>query len=163
MNKNYLLIALGFVSLLFAGCAPELARTNYGPEEQQWKDYIQKSYNGWQPPPTPAPYSENNVSASVSSSVDSVPLASATDIPGVIESAPVVQDTLPKPENLFAPVQTATNTYTVQKGDTLWSIAQKVYGNGNNWKNIKEANKDVLVGSNTLKAGMILKIPALGK
>ncbi len=32
--------------------------------------------------------------------------------------------------------------YTVKTGDTLWEIAEAVYGNGNEWKKILEANKE---------------------
>ena len=156
MKKNYFIIALGLFSLILAGCAPELARTNYGPEEQQWKNYIQKSYNGWEPPPTPAPYSENNISQSATSTVDAVPAASAVEIPAAVETTITPQ--VSEAAVPVAPLQ-AGSTYTVQKGDTLWSIAQKVYGNGNSWKIIKDANKDVLGSSNSLKASMVLQIP----
>jgi nucleoid-associated protein YgaU len=51
-------------------------------------------------------------------------------------------------------------TYTVQAGDTLWGIAQKLLGNGALYTKIYEANKDV-IGSNPdlIKVGMVLKIP----
>ena len=35
----------------------------------------------------------------------------------------------------------AGKAYKVQKGDTLWSISDKTYGTGFNWKKIQEANK----------------------
>lgn len=42
--------------------------------------------------------------------------------------------------------QTASSakTYTVKSGDTLWSIAQKNYGNGAQYKKIYEANKTII-------------------
>ncbi|HBM17496.1 MAG TPA: hypothetical protein DD381_14300 [Lentisphaeria bacterium] len=167
MKKNYVLISLGLFSLLLASCAPELARTNYGPEEQQWKDYIQKSYKGWEPPQTPAPYSENSVSQSATSTVDAVPEASATIVESPVVSEPVVASEVSgekvNPENAVSTIPQSSSTYTVQKGDSLWSIAQKIYGNGNSWGVIKEANKDILGNSNSLKAGMVLQIPASGK
>ncbi len=149
MKTNYLIMAFGLVGLLIAGCAPELARTNYGPEEQQWKNYIQKSYNGWQAPPTPAPFSENNVSQGAVSTIDIVPAAS------IAEATPVTitVDTPAKGSVV------SDTTYTVKKGDTLWSISKIVYGDGNQWPKIKEANVTVLGNSNTLKAGTVLQIP----
>ena len=159
MKTKYLLVFSGMISLLIAGCGPDLARTNYGPEEQQWKDYIQKSYNTWQPPPTPAPYSENTVSQTAASTIDIVPPAATSDI--------VVTDTVTVTPSTPAPVISspaaaipAESTYTVKKGDTLWSIAQKIYGEGSKWTDIKEANKAMLGTSNSLKAGMVLQIPA---
>lgn len=37
----------------------------------------------------------------------------------------------------------AANTYTIQKGDTLWSIATAVYGDGQKWVDIAQANPSV--------------------
>jgi nucleoid-associated protein YgaU len=34
-------------------------------------------------------------------------------------------------------------TYTVQRGDTLWRIAQRVYGNGQRWQDIADANPQI--------------------
>jgi len=54
----------------------------------------------------------------------------------------------------------AENTYTVQPGDTLWGIAQKLLGNGALYTKIYEANKDV-IGSNPdiIKVGQVFRIP----
>jgi nucleoid-associated protein YgaU len=52
-------------------------------------------------------------------------------------------------------------TYTVQHGDTLWGIAEKIYGKGNGmkWKTICDANKNV-IGDNpdVIKIGQVLNI-----
>lgn len=37
-----------------------------------------------------------------------------------------------------------TESYTVKKGDCLWNIAKKYYGNGAKWKTIYNANKSVI-------------------
>ncbi|MBA2393730.1 MAG: LysM peptidoglycan-binding domain-containing protein [Ktedonobacteraceae bacterium] len=62
---------------------------------------------------------------------------------------------------LYIPqVQGHTSTYTVKAGDTLWSIAQHLEGNGNAWQKIYDANKQVIgPDPNALHAGMVLHIP----
>ena len=49
--------------------------------------------------------------------------------------------------------------YTIQKGDTLWKIADEMYGDGKKWKNIYRFNKDKIKDPNRLKAGLKLVIP----
>ena len=49
--------------------------------------------------------------------------------------------------------------HTVAKGDTLFVLAQKYYGNKSRWKDIYAANRDVMKSQNDLKIGMELKIP----
>jgi tetratricopeptide (TPR) repeat protein len=53
----------------------------------------------------------------------------------------------------------AGRTHIVQKGDTLFSLAQKYYGNRSKWRDIYEANRAVLPNQNALSIGMELKIP----
>ena len=59
-----------------------------------------------------------------------------------------------------APAQ-AYDTYVVQQGDSLWSIAAKpeIYGRTSRWRTIYDANRDALKAPDRLKAGMTLKIP----
>lgn len=53
------------------------------------------------------------------------------------------------------------DTYVVQKGESLWSIAAKpeIYGKATRWRRIFDANRDLLKSPDRLKAGMTLKIP----
>lgn len=53
----------------------------------------------------------------------------------------------------------ATQYHEVKKGDTLWKIAEQYYGDGNLYKEIFEANKDILKDPNVIKVGQKLKIP----
>lgn len=48
--------------------------------------------------------------------------------------------------------------YVVKQGDTLFGIAQKVYGDGNKWRKILSNNKN-LTKPNQLRSGMKLSIP----
>lgn len=50
-------------------------------------------------------------------------------------------------------------TYKVVKGDSLWLIAKKHYGDGSKYKKIKEANKSKLKHGNMIFSGQILTIP----
>lgn len=51
-------------------------------------------------------------------------------------------------------------SYTVKSGDSLFKVATKVYGNGDDWRKIYDKNKK-LIGSNSssLKPGQKLVIP----
>jgi nucleoid-associated protein YgaU len=75
--------------------------------------------------------------------------------------------TLPPPP----PSTTATPTslptakpstfHTVEKGDTLWEIAQKAYGKGSLYPLIFEANTPMLKHPDRIYPGQVLRIPPL--
>ncbi len=50
-------------------------------------------------------------------------------------------------------------TYVVQPGDTLISIAEKVYGNARAFTDIYRANEDVILNPYELEPGTELYIP----
>ena len=54
-------------------------------------------------------------------------------------------------------------TYTVESGDTLWKIAEEMYGNGSKYMVIFEANKDLLENPDRIFPGQKLVIPDLGE
>lgn len=68
----------------------------------------------------------------------------------------VVQPVRP-PEN---PPKPANQTYTVVKGDCLWNIAKKFYGNGSKYTVIFDANRDKIKNANLIYPGQVLTIPA---
>jgi len=49
--------------------------------------------------------------------------------------------------------------YVVRKGDTLFGISRQVYGDGNSWHRIQQANPIVLKDPDILHAGLVLRIP----
>ena len=53
-----------------------------------------------------------------------------------------------------------SQTYTVQKGDTLSHIAQHHYGKASKWHAIFEANRDQLDNPDLIQPGQVLKLPA---
>ncbi|AGH37787.1 XkdP protein [Bibersteinia trehalosi USDA-ARS-USMARC-188] len=49
--------------------------------------------------------------------------------------------------------------YIIEKGDNLWKIAEKAYGNGAKYKAIVEANKEVIKDENKIFPGQKIRIP----
>ena len=54
---------------------------------------------------------------------------------------------------------TPARTITVRKGETLWALAVRVYGNGSQHEKILAANQNLIKSPRDLKPGMILVIP----
>ncbi len=65
--------------------------------------------------------------------------------------------TVAKPE---AGKAEAAKSYTVKSGDSLWKISEQMYGNGNDWRRIYEANKDRIQNPDVIQPGWVLTIPA---
>ena len=78
---------------------------------------------------------------------------------------PVATHTAPqylaaKKQEPAPPVNPKSNgTHIVQPGDTLWAIAKKYYGNGNQYPKIVNANKDKIKNPNLIYPGQQLVIP----
>lgn len=152
-----LLCAAGALVTIASGCtSPELARTPYSPAESQWSEYISYSYSEWTPPRT-APPSSNSVTP------ETVVIPEQQPVPALLTP---VEQPAPLPPVPPAPVQTVekkkveAHTYTIQKGDTLSTIAKKVYGKASKWNVILDANKDKISDAGKLKVGMKINIPA---
>lgn len=54
----------------------------------------------------------------------------------------------------------SNGTHTVVKGDTLWAIAKKYYGNGAQYGKIYSANKDKIKNPSLIYPGQVLTIPS---
>mgnify|MGYP002423712379 FL=1 len=52
-----------------------------------------------------------------------------------------------------------TRTYTVKRGDCLWNIAKRYYGNGSQYTKIFNANRDKIKNANLIYPGQIFVIP----
>lgn len=60
-----------------------------------------------------------------------------------------------------SPKPSTTKTYTVKKGDCLWMIARKFYGDGSKYPIIANANKGKIKSLNLIYPGQVLTIPSL--
>lgn len=63
-----------------------------------------------------------------------------------------------KPERV-ATDQNQLETITVAAGESLFKIALRVYGSGDSYLKLYEANKDVIADPNIINVGQVLKIP----
>ena len=102
------------------------------------------------PTPTAVPAAAT-VAAVPAPSPQRPPLASPVPSPAVV--APAATSVPPT-------VEVAGQTYEVQSGDTLLSIARDQLGDTTQWRRIYDANKDTIgADPDKLKLGMSLKIP----
>lgn len=65
-----------------------------------------------------------------------------------------------KAQRRTRPAPPPPRTYTVKRGDTLWAIAKRTLGSGSRWKEIYNANIN-LIGKNPdlIYPGQVLRIP----
>ncbi|MCX7703835.1 MAG: LysM peptidoglycan-binding domain-containing protein [Planctomycetota bacterium] len=84
------------------------------------------------------------------------PVVEAPQSPASVSSGPSsAKVEIPKE----APQKTAPKTYVVEKNDSYWLIAKKVYGDGSKWKRIYDANRDICPRPDDLHPGLKLTIP----
>lgn len=89
--------------------------------------------------------------------------APAAPAPSTLPPAPPAVTRTPAQANAQTPALVPPPTgggsrqYTVQKGDTLFSIAKIHYGNGNRWQHIAAMNPGLTPA--TLKAGTTIAVP----
>lgn len=53
----------------------------------------------------------------------------------------------------------STRSYTIKPGDSLYKIAREAYGDGSRWRDILEANRDVIPDETNLKVGATIRLP----
>lgn len=72
---------------------------------------------------------------------------------------PVVTRTVTT-NNTATATKPSGQNYTVKRGDCLWNIAKKFYGNGSKYTTIYNANRDKIKNPNLIYPGQVLWIPA---
>lgn len=84
------------------------------------------------------------------------------EMPQIVEEARPIEEgkyLIEKEENIESEIKVSTKAYVIQKGDTLWKIAERECSSGFRWKNIYELNKDRIKDPNRLKANQRIVIP----
>lgn len=87
----------------------------------------------------------SDVSAKVDSTAEKVAKADFSDVSARVDSTAEL---------------VGAQTYTIQKGDSLSRIAKQHYGDANAWKQIYEANRDVIQDPDRIHPGQTIKLPA---
>ncbi len=88
------------------------------------------------------------------------PVAARTDAPLNITLASSTQLSLPThPATVPNRAPVPTRTYLVQRGDSLWRIAEQQLGDGFRWREIYELNKTVIANPDLICTGWSLALP----
>ena len=58
------------------------------------------------------------------------------------------------------PATPAARSYTVQRGDTLYGISQRYWGNGKYWPALYQANRSKISDPNLIYAGQVVTVPS---
>ncbi len=104
------------------------------------------------------PVATTSATPEVSATPKATVVASATPA-ATITPAPTTttKGGLPTGETVSTQNPISGSEYTVSKGDSLWTIAVRAYGNGYKWSEIAKANK--LSHPGVIHAGNVLQIP----
>ena len=79
--------------------------------------------------------------------------------PAPTTATPTVEVETPAPAVQAIPGQATGENYTMQRGDTLYSLARRFYGDGKLWTRIAEANRDKVRDVTAIPVGTVLVIP----
>lgn len=63
----------------------------------------------------------------------------------------------PVSDPVMAAPPSGSGMYTIQRGDTLWSISTRTYGNGQRWRDIVSANPGL--NPSKLRVGQTITLP----
>jgi nucleoid-associated protein YgaU len=173
------IVSLGLIVVLAVGCATSQKRMEpvakkqaesefmkgleivEKPElEPDWADYVKDRYPNWKRHYWydrgqwgNRGYVVGRPPASAEPVVETQPQLSP--LPPVQPPVPVIEETQPP----VVPEPAKPTKYVVQKGDSLWKISGKVYGNPLKWPKIYRANKDKIKNPHRIYPNQVLVIP----
>jgi len=131
MQRTLIIVAVA--ALVLAGCnqpkGPQTAGVSVVAPDRPVDELMP------QPAPRPTPVPVDELSA---------PTGTDIDIGESFDPQP------PAPES---------RTHTIQKGDTLWSLAVKYLGSGQRWPDIQKANPGMTLAPTKLPVGKTITIP----
>jgi len=79
------------------------------------------------------------------------------------EKYPIIYGDVPDGEEAGLTLVKEEEEYTVQSGDSLWKIAEKLWGDGNYYTELAEGNQEVISNPDRIYPGMKLKTARKGK
>lgn len=129
------------------------------PQGEEWSAKIKSSYPDWQPP-REMPEGSAEYRAALKNEQELKALESKDKAEVKAEKSVCPDDAAQKEVKAEPEIPTS---YIVRKNDNLWNIAKAVYGKGEKWTVIFEANKEKIKDPNKLKPGLELLIPPAGK
>lgn len=153
--QKILLFAAAGSLLCFCACqSSDTGKAKTPSQKEQWEKSIRNSYGKW----TPGSSQEETSFAASSGEYIFVD----GNIPGETKNMP--PNVLPTPAEqakLSRSGHRPSAVHTVAKGETLWGIARKYYGQGWKWDKIKNANMDRLKKGTVIHPGLVLVIPSI--
>jgi nucleoid-associated protein YgaU len=76
------------------------------------------------------------------------------------EEKPDFSDVVGGSSSTLPSSEPADQTYTIVSGDSLSKIAKHFYGDAHKWRQIFEANRDVIKDPDLIYPGQTIKIPS---
>lgn len=129
------------------------------PQGEEWSAKIKSSYPDWQPPrEMPEGSAEYRVALKNEQELKALESKDKAEVKA--EKSVCPDDAAQKEVKAEPEIPTS---YIVRKNDNLWNIAKAIYGKGEKWTVIFEANKEKIKDPNKLKPGLELLIPPAGK
>lgn len=112
---------------------------------------------------------EDSYLSSLRAEADEVDKPAFKETPVTAQPAKVVEAEEEEPVKVAAKVTPSTvseaqvdleaESVTVLKGESLYKIALRVYGNGSMYARLYEANKETVIDPNMITVGQVLKVP----